>query len=183
MSLVVPGRKQKQRTTMVRHEALWQPNQGKTLSRPTACQDCSLDRELRTSFTKNEEPATSHRQLSTAFPHLHQKYVIDSSLDTLYSRSCIFSSLSDFAAPQLCRNCQPENQVSGESRKPRTQPESELYRRPVRSRKGSDTVECAASREYNTRYCGTPLTRTTNGRTFRIPRLFYGSSQTSQIIH
>ena len=77
--------------------------------------------------TENGERRTENDQRSTAFPHLHQKYVIDSSLDTHYSRLCIFSSLSDFVAPKSCRNCKPENQVSGESRKPRTQPESELY--------------------------------------------------------
>ena len=42
MSLVISGRKQEQRATVVRHEALWQPNQGKTLPRQAACQGCTL---------------------------------------------------------------------------------------------------------------------------------------------
>jgi len=37
MSLVVSGRQQEPGATVVRHEALWQPNQGETLSRQAAC--------------------------------------------------------------------------------------------------------------------------------------------------
>src|SRR6185369_6360517 len=94
------------------------------------------------------------------------------------------------AQPSRCRSllatpcCQP--QKSGNWRNLEVQKPSRnlcFTVSPVRCFVRTAPVGFLPFREYNTRYSGTPLTRTTNGRTFRIPRLFRGVSQTSQIIH
>lgn len=113
-------------------------------------------------------------QSRTAFPHLHQICVIDPRTCSRILSPLVQGSRSSSASPfGVLGNAvavATENQAGNFPNKGRLR--GLRFGSPVRCRFCTVQVGFLPSKGYNTRYSGTPLTRTTRGSTVRIPRLF-----------